>query len=205
MKIKMHGLGLIGLLGGLGGAINGWLFRIGAGVSFIPWPVIPLGAFHGALLAILSVGLAALLWEHNPRIRWMGFLITGWLSGWISFIPFALYHYASAWSVFGWEDVWSAFMWPFEGWHKARPIWVPYICFGLVGLVNYFFLNLRRQLTAKKLVRHLIVGCGSGTVGSLWFWITFQAWQFSLIHGMIWGSLVGFGVWKAQRVASERR
>ena len=64
----------------------------------------------------------------------------------------------------------------------------------------YLFLNLCRQLSQKHLSVHLLIGSLSGSLGSLSLWVELQSWwYFSLIHGTIWGALVGFGVWKATR------
>jgi len=87
----------------------------------------------------------------------------------------------------------SLFTWPFRD--------------GLTGFVYYLLLNLCHQLTNKNLVVHLIMGVLAGCTGSL---ITSfdprvppntQLWLLASggFHGTIWGSLVGFGVWKSQQ------
>lgn len=188
MRIRLRSLGLIGLLGGLGGAINAWMCYAnlppwGAGLRF-EWHVIPAGWAHGALLAVLSIGPATLLRARHLPIRLLWIPIGGWLSGWISWIPLS---FSTGYLSF---DMLNP---SWETW------WWPYYAFGLVGVLYYFFLTICRQLDSKKLLRHVLMGTISGAMGTLWWWISAQPWYFSLIHGTIWGTLVGFGVWKAQR------
>lgn len=77
-KIGARALGLVGLLGGLGGAINAWLCYaklpvpvIGPEIAGASSPiefssyVVLGGAGHGALLAFVSVGLAIILWGRH--------------------------------------------------------------------------------------------------------------------------------------------
>jgi hypothetical protein len=54
-----------------------------------------------------------------------------------------------------------------------------------------------QKLYNKKLPIQFLMGISSGVLGSLWFWIVYGPWYFSLIHGIIWGSFVGFGLWIA--------
>lgn len=97
---------------------------------------------------------------------------------------------------------WMLF-WPFEYLFEDRRIdsflSLPYMFFGAVGFAYYLLLNLFRQFSAKRLIVHLLMGSLSGCLGSLWVWVTLQRWYFSPLHGTIWGSLVGFGVWRAVR------
>lgn len=69
--------------------------------------------------------------------------------------------------------------------------------FGLVGLLYCGALSLLRQGLSSKRWVHLLMAITSGSVGSLWWWISYKPWYFSLLHGTIWGSLVGYGVWRS--------
>lgn len=205
-QITGRGLALIGLLGGLGGAINAWLcyakipvpvmglaiFGRSESIDF-HWYVTLGGAAHGGLLALLSVGFARKFWKHRWLFRWAAWPVVGWLAGWVSCIPLNL----SLSEEFSGHNVLKSLTWPFE--LKLETLWVPYLYFGLVSLLYYFLLNICRQLAATRLSGHLLLGSVAGCVGSLWWWIVFGPWYFSLIHGTIWGSLVGFGLWKATR------
>jgi len=50
--------------------------------------------------------------------------------------------------------------------------------------------------TRPRLGKALIVGTAAGVLGSLWFWIGDQ-WYFSLLHGTVWGCLVGLALSKS--------
>jgi hypothetical protein len=207
--MKARSLGLIGLLGGVGGAINAWLcyaklpvpIRMAAGGADFPldfpWYIMPGGAFHGLLLAVLGTGLAVLCWKHQWFIRWAGLPVAGYVGGWLSFIPLGL-SLGQDWSH---EAIVRALAWPWNG----ETSWGPYTLFGWVSLLLYGFLNLCRLLRANVLLGYLLMGSVSGSLGSLWWWMEFERWYFSLIHGTIWGSLVGFGVWRAVRDDADER
>src|SRR3989338_2894291 len=213
VTINVRGLGLIGLLGGLGGAINAWLCYARIPVPVMtegfmdsrrqpfdfPCSVIPGGACHGGLLALISVALAALLWQRGWLTRLTGLAVAGWLAGWLSYIPLGL---SMDETVSGKQMV-EALVWPFE--RPPQSLLVPYFYFGLVGSAYYLFLNLCRQLTRQQLGLHLFIGSLSGILGSLWWWVGFKPWYFSLLHGTIWGCLVGFGVWKSQQSPKTSR
>lgn len=127
-------------------------------------------------------------------MRLVGLFIAGWVSGWLSWVSLGptIDDHVSG------KAFLDAFVQPFE--LKLESLWSPYSFFGCVGFVSYFFLNLCRQLVAKRLTVHLVIGGLSGFLGSLWFWTALtQQWYISLLHGTIWGSLVGFGVWKSQQ------
>ena len=213
MLINMRSLGLIGLLGGLGGAINAWLCyaRLPVPVGEVndpmtfAWPVIPLGFVHGSLLALIGIGVAFLLWKQKWFVRLIALPVVGWIAGWLSYIPLHVYIHR----IFGkskeplLKDLLEACAWPFSFSEPEVVAFAPYMSFGLVGVGCFLLLNLCRQGTIKALWRHLLVGSVSGILGSLWWWIGYKPWYFSLIHGTIWGSLVGFGVWKSQRAVQR--
>lgn len=224
MKITVKSLGLIGALGGVGGLINGWLCYVKYPAAVVKietfsWPIIPLGALHGALLAVISVGLACFFWKRRLFLRLIGLAVSGYLAGWVSFIPIHYYFVHIKSPLFSssspqkltLEALISLIFWPFSGSFKLATFYVPYPYFGLVGSVYYFFLTLCSQLTCRRLSIHLLLGVSSGILGSLWWWISFKPWYFSLIHGTIWGMLVGLGVWRihasgvCKRVVGDER
>lgn len=208
--ISLRLLGLIGLWGGLGGAVNaGSYYAVCAAngaeaMSRIHWHLIPAGAAHGAILAIVTVGMAQWLYGSDTplRVRVAAWPIVGWLAGWLSWIPIkaSLSGYQFIQSTSAWDNIGRSIFWPF-----IHPLWGPYLFFGLVGVVGYALFNLCRQLAAPQLWRHVLVASAAGVLGSLWWWIVLSNWWFSLLHGTIWGSLVGYGVWRAQRFAQRTR
>lgn len=94
MARQLRSLGLIGLLGGVGGAINAWLcyarVPTETGYTDFSWHIIPAGACHGGLLAVVAAGCAVLLRRQKALVRWMALPVVGWLSGWLSWIPLRL-------------------------------------------------------------------------------------------------------------------
>lgn len=216
-KITLRSLGLIGLLGSVGGAINGWLCYttiqvpvqvLGAGpetaaepmAPAFSWYIVPVGAAHGGLLASVSVSMAVWLFKRHRLLRIAGVPLTGWLAGWLSFIPVgfsAVMSLAGIQAALSASGVWEALVWP-SHWSGWESFWQPYLHFGFVGALYYLFLNLCRQLSQKRLPVHLLIGSLSGSLGSLLWWIEQEPWYFSLIQGTIWGSLVGFGVWRVR-------
>ncbi len=202
MRMPLQSLGLIGLLGGVGGAINAFLcyaklpVPVGNFVTF-NWHIVPAGAAHGALLALISVAVAARLSKRKPSIRWWALPVVGWVAGWLSYIPLHL----SITERFSVESVFRALIWPL-GDGKLEILGLlryPFEAFGLVGATYYVFLSFFDQIGRSLRVRHVMWGVISGCLGSLWFWTSYH-WYFSLLHGTIWGSLVGFGVWKSQQI-----
>ena len=210
MKFTWRGVGLIGLMGGLGGAINAALcyFKLPVSIPMdvtppsqaidFPWHVVPAGALHGALLACGSVGCAQLVWNQRLKLKLVGLLLVTWMVGWVSFIPIRL-------SVFR-ENVHDAITWPLASGlaHVLDVVRGPVTSFGLVAGLYYLLLALCRQLTARSLQRHVLLGALSGVAGSCYWWASFGRWYFSLMHGTIWGALVGYGVWRAQQQTHQR-
>ncbi len=207
MKLPVRALGLIGLYGGLGGAINAWLCyvgipaRAGGDVTF-SWTVIPAGATHGAILAVSAIGLSGFLSRYSLSHQVLGLLLVGWFCGWLSWIPLQLYVNLAS---FGGEllkpvntsllqSLMSAVGWPLR--LKWSELYMPYLYFGCVALVYGAVIAARRRLTFERLRDSLLVGILSGSVGSLWWWSLWRPWYFSVLHGLIWGSFVGVAVWK---------
>lgn len=205
----MSRLALIGLFGIIGGAASTWFWYAKLPIpgygDHVGWSVVPAGAIHGGLLAVFSVGVAATLWESRRLIRWLGLPLAGFLSSWFSVIPLQIYNTGPSLGEIAW-----AFVWPiqvlFGGLVFGMPLSglvIPFVWFGFAGSFYYFLLNICRQLTSDRLVIHLLMGSLTGWVSSLcWFaWaeMEFSPWHVHVLHGAIWGSLVGFGVWKSQQ------
>ena len=194
-------------MGGVGGAVNAWLcyakFYPRTDLSF-SWPVIPAGACHGALLAILALGSGAFLSRRSLLLTLVRLPVIGWIAGWLSWIPLQAYVYhdsiGSEWG-FGHgkgltlRNAIETIFWPFR-WERDM-FFMPYLYFGFVVVVWVGLLQFSdRWLHARSWC--FAAGILSGVLGSLWWWISWKPWWFSLLHGTIWGLLVGFGVWKSQ-------
>ncbi len=207
MMLTTRELRLVGALGGIGGAINAWLCYAklpGLSVQEMDflWAIVPAGALHGGLLAVISVGVAQWLRERRMRLRWAALPLMGWVCGWIPYAPIAFYvhlYFVPDFGGGGWLDKLLKALWPFR--LDLESLWMPWHSFGLVGAIYYLLLSLCRGLASRRLMTHLLIASLSGIAGSLWWWILFKPWYLSVLHGAIWGSLVGFGVWKSQRAA----
>jgi len=92
---------------------------------------------------------------------------------------------------------WKIFAIDFNSTADLNELWTIVCFFGLVGSIYYSLLCVFQLLYIKKLLNHLIMGVASGIIGSLQFWIIYGdgLWYFSLLHGTIWGSFVGYGIW----------
>jgi hypothetical protein len=58
----------------------------------------------------------------------------------------------------------------------------------------------------RSMTEHVACAIASGALGSLWWWATIGPWYFSVLHGTVWGTLVGVGAWssgRTRRLASE--
>jgi hypothetical protein len=197
-SIRISGLFTIALFGALGGTINAWLCYAGIPVSTasFKWHVIPAGAFHGAVLAALTVGVAALLIGKALWVRLLAAPLVGWVTAYLSWIPLNRSAFDEPWL--------KSVSWPFhEEW--TATVFGTFVTFGLVALIYYLCLSLG-GLFRRGLGSHLLYACAAGILGSLWWWIGWKPWYFSLIHGTIWGMLVGYGTWRAVKaVAPESK
>ncbi|MBI3996608.1 MAG: hypothetical protein HY352_03010 [Candidatus Omnitrophica bacterium] len=205
--MRARALGLIGLMGGVGGAINAWWcyakFPVPSDVfsGQFTWHIVPAGAAHGALLALVGVGLAARLSKKPLWMRWVGVPVSGIICGWIPYIPISLYvSSVKLWSgdIAGLsrEDILRA-LWPFR--LELETLWTLFQAFGLAGSVFVLLAAACGLLKSRRLLTHVLIGAVSGCAGSFWWWLAFKPWYFSVLHGAIWGSLVGYGVWKSQQ------
>lgn len=204
-------LACLGLFGGLGGALNAWLcyaklpVPIPGGELFggpslqFHWSIIPGGALHGALLAAIPVGYAAVSSRMPRWVQWALVPVAGWLSGWLAW---AAILWVGGFQDEGWRmlnpgAVARLITWPVAAaGHKTDAVWIPYLYFGLVGTVFSTLLLLARRAASRDAVIPILIGIASGVLGSLWWWIAWGRWYFSLLHGTIWGALVGYGLWR---------
>jgi hypothetical protein len=215
-KIKPKQLLWIGLLGGLGGGINATLCfldipPIDKTWSDFAWQVIPAGAIHGFFLSALTVWLAVFCYGFRYLFRWIGMVLSSWIIGWISFIPLQIYMDFDSYKHFIKnqvdlhfikEYVLPSLIWPLGG--SPSNLYAPWFFFGFVGLVYYYILNIREQLNSKKLARHLVWGGLSGILGACGWWLELlHSPVLPLVHGPIWGLLVGFGIWKFKPAESK--
>ncbi len=218
-RLPLRFLPLIGVLGAVGGAANAWLFWIGWPVAHSVFPgltqgIIVAGACHGALLALISVGSLPSGW-FDHRLPWaLGPIFRGWIAGWLSFIPIQPYVLVASntgwWDGLGntpdvgwsWGKVAFAVFWPMQDPGGARR---PYVHFGCVALLYAGLLQFALPRTSGRLLMHVLFGTVSGVVGSIgWWWFLWQSWDCSVLHGVIWGLLVGAGVWASQQTAATR-
>lgn len=200
-------LGVIGLFGAVGGAMNAWLcyakIPVPAGQSFnLPWHVVPAGAAHGGLLAVIPVVFAWGLSGSRWPMRWAALPLVGWLCGWVPFIPINLSLQVSA--PFGAQapSLIQALFWPFRS-EPVEALVGLWQFFGAVGVLYYAGLNLFGVLAKTDARPHVALAVASGVLGSFWWWKEMAPWYFSLLHGTIWGALVGYGVWKARSIVES--
>jgi hypothetical protein len=184
----------VGACGAVAGAINAWLCyaRVPAAVGENPdfaWHLIPAGAVHGAVLAVCAFGLAARLSKRSLGVRLAAALPLAWIAGFASWIPLNRSAFDQPWL--------RSLTWPFHSaWNDT--LVAPLTSFGLVALVYYLALVLLRG-KPRSLATHMLCASAAGALGSLWWWILFEPWYFSLLHGAIWGACVGAGVWGVSR------
>jgi hypothetical protein len=205
------GLKAVAAAGALGGAINAalcylqWPVHVGEdAMKFSPW-IIPAGAGHGALLAALT----AAGWQRLSALpavrRGLGVIALGWLSGWLSFIPIQWYISSvdvdgaifGASSGLSLGDALGALIWPIRRVSGPEPLYMPLQFFGFVPVAHGLLSWAAERAGRSGREATLAVWAGAGALGSLWWWIGWRPWHFSLIHGTIWGLLVGGAVWRA--------
>jgi hypothetical protein len=184
----------VALCGALAGATNAWLCYarlpepVGGNPGF-EWHLIPAGAVHGGLLAVAAFGLGRRMAKRSLALRLSAAPVLAWVAGVVSFIPLDLSAFGESWS--------RSLTWPFhEGW--AGALVVPCMYFGLVAGAYYLSLALFCR-SGGSLRVHVLCACAGGILGSLWWWISSEPWYFSLLHGAIWGALVGTGAWTVRR------
>ena len=188
MRWQWRKLAVVAILGAGAGAINAWLClaRIPVPVQDDPdftWLVVPGGAVHGAIMAIVPLAAALTLVGWRVGYRVLVAPVVGWVAGYASWVPLHHWVFDKSWS--------KSLVWPLQidGWLGVA--WAPFPYFGAVGAIAYV------SLTAGGLGRSrartaVLIAC-AGVLGSLWWWLEFGPWYFAAIHGTIWGILVGWG------------
>ena len=178
---------------GLGGAINAllcyWNIPPFPDPYEFQWHIIPAGAVHGMILMAAVLLAANFLYSKTLALRFLAVPVVGFVAGVFAYAAIHL----SVLELKNWEVVWSPVL-DFE-----KSWWEPYSRFGLVSAAYYFFLCVFKRLKDDRLKAHLLIAVGSGIGGSLWWWIAYKPWYDSVIHGMIWGLLAGFGLWRANK------
>ena len=190
MNPKFH-LFLPALCGAAGGAANAFLCyqKIPVRVENFAWHIVPAGALHGAVLALIAVGLASKFYSALSFRWWLGFLLAGYAAGWLSWIPISFSAFRN--------PVLKSVFWP-VGTDDFGILWGPYHAFGLVSAIYYLVLTRFGVFQKRNLAAHLAAATVSGVLGSLWFWIIFSQWYLALLHGAVWGIPVGFSVWRSR-------
>jgi hypothetical protein len=184
------------VLAGLGGAVNASLVLAGIPVSLenkylvFEWHLIPAGFLHGAILA-LCAWLGTRISSKNKIMQWAVCAAVGYLAGWLSGIPLTL-------SISDTPRL-SMLWWPLDQTHTYEIFLTPYLHFGLVSSLYYFFLVILDFRSKKTLPHFLVAAAVSGALGSLYWWLSLGPWYNCLIHGAIWGAGAGFGFWKQRR------
>ena len=76
-------------------------------------------------------------------------------------------------------------------------LWSPLPYFGAVAGVLYLSLLLARSVASRWVL--ILAATAAGVSGSLWWWTEWGPWYFSLIHGAVWGTFVGFALsWRGR-------
>jgi hypothetical protein len=189
---------IVGCAGALGGAINAWLVLKGIPVVMkgepdLDWSVVPAGALHGAVLAVLPVASAFAVVNRTALIRMLTVVPVGWLAGYLSWIPIHRW---------GGQESWRhSLLWLSRLESGAAATWAPFVYFGMVSALLY--LSILWGLFDHGLAGRVAWAIAAGVLGSLWFWTDSQPWYFSPIHGSIWGGLVGVGIGRLTRESIE--
>ena len=110
-------------------------------------------------------------------------LSVGWAAGYLSAIPLQLSAFDDALT--------KAITWPFQRGSPFSAAWSPLAWFGGVSVLLCLWLLFKpRDTGALKETGAISL---AAILGSLWWWIEWRPWYFSLLHGAIWGTLVTLG------------
>lgn len=185
---------VVGLAGAVGGALNAALcfleWPVQAADESFRWHVIPAGAFHGGVLAGAVFGAGLLLAGRGLCVRIAAALPVAWIAGFVSWIPLSDSVFDNPWL--------SSFDWAFQGSDWSNPILLPFLYFGFVALLyDLSLLYLRPRQTAP--LECVLFTSASGVLGSLYWWIAWESWYLSPLHGVIWGVPVGLATADALR------
>ena len=180
---------LVSLFGGIGGAINALICFLYQRDIFY-WHILPAGFVHGAILTFIP--LAIYLRVCDSRLHTLiGLIVCGWIAGYLSWIPI----YSSLENNFSFQFVSRQLSWPFN----ANWIWDPFFFFGSVSTIFYAGAYLPNIQRGNPRAIQMGWACISGVCGSAFYW-AHQGNPFAgMIHGIIWGLSVGFGMDKLLR------
>ena len=174
----------------------------------VHWHIIPAGVLHGMLLAVIGVGTASLLRKRPVFLRWLVLPLVGWVAGWLSWVPVQISLNLGSSNLevlLNLGFIWAALVWPLSSTGPAMErLLLPWFVFGLVSLLYCGVLALGpRSFSSRSLPLCILLGVLSGSLGCLLFWVALPGVPkyLSPLHGTIWGSLVGFGVWRAVKEA----
>jgi hypothetical protein len=177
-----------------GGAPGGTLNALHALYLFqdnLAWHIVPAGLIHGALLAALSLFCARFIAAQRLALRLALPAVEGYIIGYATFLPIVLSaHFDLSFFWFGQED---------------QPFYWPWWAFGLVAALSCLGWGAARLIGSSRLAVHLATGSVAGVLGSLWWWSSWEESLTCLLHGTLWGCLVGLGVWKAGQSSPARR
>ncbi len=187
----------MGVAGGVGGLLNGALCYLRlpvpvqeSGVTF-QWHVVPAGMFHGAALAVCGAAGAELARGRSRAVRTLVSVLAGWVGGYLSWIPLNM-------SAFG-QSVLRSLAWPFtEG---LQALWIPFFYFGIVAALLCAWLS--RVAGRSGVGAQMAATSLAGALGSLWWWVSWGPWYFSILHGAMWGVLAGSASWRTRVLSQE--
>jgi len=181
----------VAIAGGIGGLIDAtlcyskWPVPVEDAAARFHWHVIPAGFVHGALLAVLAVAAADLGRRLTSPFRWAASLPVAWLAGYLSWIPLDV-------SAFD-KSLASALVWPLvNADSRLAALWAPLLYFGSVSGLLYLWLSGARAVRPR--IAEVAGASVAGVLGSLWWWLLWKPWYLSVLHGVVWGSLVGLAV-----------
>lgn len=148
------------------------------------WHIIPTGALHGGLLVAVPALFFARMRTRRKLLVALAAIVAGWLAGYVSWIPLHL----SLWPE---QGLGAALRWPNDDLWSL--LLLPLQFFGLVSVLACWPLT---PLSTPPSERRFGVPLAllAGIVGSAWWWATYGPWYFSLLHGAVWGLLVGTGI-----------
>lgn len=176
----------VGSLGMCAGATNAWLCLVRLPVPVnddlhFNWLIVPGGAIHGAVLAMIPLGAALAVGRWSSAIRTLlAAPVVGWVAGYVSWIPLHRWAFEQSWR--------HSLLWP----SGPAAAWTPFVYFGLVSA--FLFVLLSSFGAAGRTRRQVAFGVIAGILGALWFWGAFKPWYFAVIHGVVWGVAVGMGL-----------
>lgn len=182
--MKYQFLLILLLVGGVAGTINSlWCYYdilISNEIeSLFEWYIVPAGFVHGSIVS-LSIGVYLLFLKNLKFIlKILCTLFLAWFVGYLCFNVIIC-------GVNG--DVNLSFS--FE--MSTELFSIPFISFGLVLIAFALLDSCKDKFISSDSTKVLLSTIISGIIGSLWWWIAYGNWHLSVLHGCIWGLLIGF-------------